>query len=99
MSVGLYKIGEVEVEAIQWTGKNMFDVYTFMYGSPFIHTPSVVEKVDRAGEDNALWVYQGEEKKLMAPVWSWIVKNQKGEFHPIRPETFQELFTEVEVEI
>jgi hypothetical protein len=73
-----YRKKPVVVEAVQWTGKNMVEVFAFVgtaeicndFLENFIEIPTL-EGTMRANEND------------------WIIKGVKGEFYPCKPEIFE----------
>ena len=80
----------VVIEAVQWTGDNLFDVITFTDGRPDI-------KGDHAGmawgdyenlvarDGLKIFTLEGE---MLASHGDWIIKGVKGEFYPCKPDIF-----------
>lgn len=73
------------VEAIQWTGKNEYEVMKFV-GS---HCYLVNKSNGKALIINTL------EGDHYASVNDWIVKGVKGEFYPVKPDIMEQTYTRV----
>ena len=72
----------VVVEAIQWTGKNEYDVMKFVGSHCFL--------VDK-GNTKEL-IINTLEGDLHASINDWIVK---GEFYPVKPDIMEQTYTRV----
>lgn len=83
----------VEVDAVQWTGDNLFEVITFTDVKPDLSTTEAMDKwaqyedlVKRKG----LLIYALEsgpnhEAKHYADIGDYIIKGVKGEHYPCKP--------------
>ncbi len=80
----------VVIEAVQWTGDNLFDVITFTDGAPDIHGMHAGEKWEdycKLVDADGLKIYT-LEGKMSASVGDWIIKGVQGEFYPCKPDIF-----------
>lgn len=74
----------VSVQAIQFDGSNGADVVGFMGGA-------VTDAGDNFGD---LLVVSTLEGTLYAKPGWWIVRGVEGEFHPVRPDIFEQTYEE-----
>lgn len=100
----------VVIEAVQWTGTNVLQVYSFMHGAPTIKHDIARDRWDdfvRIHEGKE-WLIktledgQNDEAKHVASVADWIIKGIHGEFYPCKPEIFDASYEKVskaEIEI
>lgn len=72
----------VEIEAVQWTGKNAPDVIAF------------VGTTGRMAPDGSLFI-DTLEGVMHASVDDWIIKGVKGEFYPCKPDIFDATYNAV----
>jgi hypothetical protein len=68
----------VEIEAIQWTGKNINEIFQFTgsqeIGEDFLSSELTIDTL---------------EGKMTATKGDWIIKGVKGEFYPCKPDIFE----------
>ncbi|MGE6445057.1 hypothetical protein ACQKDL_12925 [Pseudomonas bubulae] len=86
------------LEGIQWTGDNLFDVISFTDGAPDIRGMHAGEKWEdycRLVRTDGLKIFT-LEGSLIAPVGHWILKGDKGECWPVRPDYFADNYEAVE---
>ena len=95
--VKTYKKKPVEIQAIQWTGKNLFEVISFIAKKPDLSCKEAVEAwqlfkdlIDRDGLE--LYTLEG---KMLASVGDYIIKGVIGEFYPCKPDIFLATYCEV----
>ena len=80
----------VTINAIQWDGKNLYEVISFTQGVP--NTRS--ERAQDAWDDYAKIVEREGlhidtlEGKMLANVGDWIIRGVKGEHYPCKPDIF-----------
>lgn len=92
----LFRKKPVVIEAVQWTGSNVFEVYSFLHGRPSLDTAAARDRwIDfenlysgkewpiKTLEDGA-----NNEAKHVASVGDWIIKGVQGEFYPCKPDIF-----------
>lgn len=80
----------VVIEAMQWTGNNLFEVITFTDGRPDIRGNHAGMKWDEYCDlvaRDGLKIYTLEGKMLASP-GDWIIRGVKGEFYPCKPDIF-----------
>ena len=89
----------VVIEAILWSGDNLFEMTTFMDARPVLNCDSAHDHWDRY---QSLVKRTGLEIKTLeglmkADVGDYIIKGVKGEFYPCKPDIFKlTYFTEEE---
>lgn len=80
----------VVIQAIQWTGSNLYQVIAFTDGPPDIRSTHAGmqwdEYCDLVARDG-LKIYT-LEGKMSADVGDWIIKGVKGEHYPCKPDVF-----------
>ena len=96
-----YRKKPVVVEAVQWNGKNVYEIYTFVEGKTDNTSCKMAE--DRWFEyvgmmTNEKWKFKtlesdGETQK--ADVGDWIIKGVQGEFYPCKPDIFNATYEKV----
>ena len=94
----------VVIEAIQWTGTNIREIYTFMHESPVIDSAYSRSKWDDFEElhMNKPWHIMtledgpNGEAKHVASVGDWVIQGVKGEFYPCKPDIFEATYERVE---
>jgi hypothetical protein len=82
----LYQKKPVQVEALQWTGKNRREIFDFCTQSYF--------NTDFETGNLKLHV-QTLEGNMEASVGDYIIKGIKGEFYPCKPDIFKLTYDEV----
>lgn len=87
-----FKKKPVEIEAVQWKGDNLFDVYSFMNN----HSPDITSniKLDKWQDYEDVVRAKGLkiqtlEGEMSASVNDWIIKGVHGEFYPCKPDIFE----------
>jgi hypothetical protein len=72
----------VVIEAVQWTGDNIFDVKLFM---------DPLEPTYIAGftDSDKIMGIQTLEGLMVAKINDWIIRGVKGEFYPCKPDIFE----------
>lgn len=71
----------VVIDAVQFTGKNAFEVWSFMGRVDLLDNP------DLHSTDHP--VIQTLEGTLTASPGDWIIRGVKGEFYPCKPDIFE----------
>lgn len=82
-----YRKKPVVIEAIQWTGNNWNEIFSFI-GDVF----KSQNNMDGTIEINTL------EGNMVANIGDWIIKGVKGEFYPCKPDIFEQTYEKVEPE-
>ena len=81
-----YKKKPVEIEAIQWTGKNLDEVIAFVGDS--------LEPIERRPDyDLKIKTLEGVH---ICSKFDFIIKGVKGEFYPCKPDIFEMTYKRVE---
>lgn len=106
MAVKTYRKKPVVIQAVQWTGQNLFEVITFIQGFP----PNIKSNVAsdawdtyraivasdgleiRTLEDGSDW-----RAKHVASEGDWIIKGVQGEFYPCKPNIFEATYEPAEI--
>ncbi len=79
----------IEVEAIQWTGKNFEEIQSFVSWEPLefnIHPKAVY------GDERTNLIIPTLEGEMKAPRGWWIIKGIEGEFYPCKPDIFEKTY-------
>lgn len=79
-----YRKKPVEIEAIQWTGKNYKEIFDF--------TKMIALEKDI---NSALYI-PTLEGTMLANIGDYIIKGIKSELYPIKPDIFKETYEIVE---
>ncbi|PRR70911.1 hypothetical protein [Clostridium thermopalmarium] len=77
-----YRKKPVEVEAVQYTGKNINEIYNFVRKHLF-------RDIDRNLSIQTL------EGTMKATPGDWIIKGVNGEFYPCKPDIFEKTYESV----
>jgi hypothetical protein len=86
----------VMIEAIKWTGDNLFDIITFTDGRPdltFKASSDGWEKYERIVEEEGFKI-KTLEGYLNVTIGSYIIKGIKGEFYACKPDIFHMTYEE-----
>ena len=85
LDMAKYRKKPVEVEAVQWTGKNLKQIADFLGRWPFPrkYVPSQIA-IERL------------EGTMHASVGDYIIKGVNGEFYPCKPDIFEKTYERVE---
>lgn len=80
----------VEIEAIQWNGKNKEEVFKFLgYPGKYTdQTTSISSTNFFWNPSNGLWILT-LEGQMSASLNDYIIKGVKGEFYPCKPDIFE----------
>jgi hypothetical protein len=84
----------VEIEAIQLTVSNVFDVLTFIEGKePRLNSNMAYEKWEQyvdlvRNEGLKLKTLESDGETQTADIGDYIIKGVKGEFYPCKPDIF-----------
>ena len=89
----------VEIQAIEWTGKNLFEVITFTDGKPDLRHPKAQDGWD---DYNKLVNSEGFKIKTLegwmsASIGDYIIKGVQGEFYPCKPDIFKQTYDSVSI--
>jgi hypothetical protein len=83
-----YRKKPIEVEAIQYTGKNIGEIESFLGYKPKKYYDDITNLTILAIETM--------EGALGATENDWIIKGIRGEFYPCKPDIFQETYEKIE---
>jgi len=102
MEVKKFRKKPVVSEAMQWDGRNVYEMYCFIEGKqPDNHscrmaieawldyTTSLLNKPWR------IKTLESDNETQIASVGDWIIKGIQGEFYPCKPDIFPEIYEEV----
>lgn len=86
----------VEIDAVQWNGKNVLEVYSFMHGKPDLSGRVAADKwhdfvamyEDKDWHIKTLEDGPNDEAKHVASVGDWIIRGVEGELYPCKPSIF-----------
>ena len=93
-----YRKRPIEIEAVQFTGDNEYEIAKFM-GIPIAGLQMSVDTVFRADGDyrkNTHIHIHTLEGTMTANCGDFIIKGVKGEFYPCKPDIFDETYEEVD---
>lgn len=94
----------VVIEAIQWTGKNLIDIYAFLCDKS---RKEIIKEISHDFQDTRVWgnyeanivqdgLYISTLKgKLKSDIGDYIIKDVNGEFYPCKPDIFAKTYEEV----
>ena len=92
-----YRKKPVVIDAIQWTGKNLFEVITFTDGKPELNSVESMEKwqcYENLVKREGLKIFT-LEGTMMASIGDFIIKGVKGEYYPCKPDIFEATYDPV----
>ena len=90
MTTSKFKKNPVEIEAIQFTGDNVNDIWD-AFGAGEVYGPT---------EKNPDWLIIATlEGDMKANVGDWIIKGIKGELYPCKPDIFDASYSRVDPDI
>ncbi|MCK2219732.1 hypothetical protein MF672_038945 [Actinomadura sp. ATCC 31491] len=75
-----------EVEAVQLTRENLWDVYEWADSKPWFGP-------DRQIDGLTIWTLNGRRK---ADFGDWVIRSVLGDFYPIKPDAFESMYQPVE---
>ena len=88
----------VEVEAIQWTGENLFEVISFTDSKPDLSNGETAGRwefyCDLVAKDG--FKIKTLEGYMSATIGDWIIRGVAGEFYPCKPDIFEATYEPVE---
>ena len=97
-----FKKKPVEIEAVQFTKKNVKEMFEFINGKNSVniscqtardHWDNYASGLIKNGYDFKTLESDGETQK--AKLGDWIIKGVKGEFYPCKPDIFALTYDEV----
>lgn len=83
-----YRKKPVVIEAVEWTGKNVDEMYRFMQ-------PSLRELNVQWMEPVKIMTLEGV---MEGNIGDFIIKGVQGEFYPCKPDIFEQTYEKVEAE-
>jgi hypothetical protein len=86
--MALFKKKPVEIDAIQWNGKNIEELTKFTDGDFY------QKEVDEGTSFATVKTLEGEH---IASQQDWIIKGVHGEHYPCKPDIFEETYDAVDV--
>ncbi len=95
--MGKFRKKPVVIEAVQWRGQNVLEVYTFIHGSPPTLDSNVAQdkwddftRMHFAKDWHVKTLEDGPngEAKNVASVGDWIIRGVQGELYPCKPDIF-----------
>lgn len=81
----------VQIEAVQWDGKNIEEIKAFCEGNM-----SFTSVCDAGSDPVYNLTIETMEGPLHATVTDWIIKGIKGEFYPCKADIFEQSYIGVE---
>ena len=86
-----YKKKPVEIEAIQWTGENVKEVFLFGLNQQDL-TEETIDQLKLPSGDLYIMTLEGT---MIASKGDFIIKGVKGEFYPCKPDIFNMTYDQV----
>lgn len=94
----------VVIEAVQWTGENVHEVYSFMHGAPTTDNDIArdkwydFERIHARKEWHVKTLEDGPngEAKHVASLGDWIIRGVQGELYPCKPDIFAATYEAVD---
>lgn len=83
--MGKYRKKPVVIEAIQYTGKNAFEIENFARPT----------RTAFAGPGGSAFI-ETLEGRMEATVGDWIIRGVAGEIYPCKPDIFEQTYEELE---
>jgi hypothetical protein len=91
-----YRKKPVEIEALQWTGKNDTEIEYFVGDSFQGYGDNLVCYKPRSNQYLSKLMYiRTLEGVMIASVGDYIIKGVQGEFYSCKPEIFEQTYEEV----
>lgn len=97
MTIKNYKKKPVVIQAIQWTGKNLREITTFIDDEVKTNNVYASDMWDAYCDmvDNSGLKIHTLEGKMNANVGDYIIRGVQGEFYPCKPDIFEKTYEEV----
>lgn len=85
----------VTLNFIEWTGKNLFAVITFMQGKPDLKSDMAKQKWEEYGDivKREGLIIHSLEGDHIAAIGDMVMQGVKGEFYYCKPDVFALLYT------
>ena len=94
-----YRKRPVNIEALQWTGKNHREMFDFLaYGTKHdspIETSGVNFYIDHGKVEGGL-IIKTMEGEHIASIGDYIIKGIAGEFYPCKPDIFEKTYEKID---
>lgn len=95
-----YKKLPVEIEAEQWNGQNVVDIYNFLEGTNYQGESEGVKtegknfyiKFENGGCTTGSLIIKTLEGDMKANIGDYIIKGIKGEYYPCKPDIFEKTY-------
>lgn len=92
-----YRKKPVVIDAVQWTGKNLREVVSFMGHNNFNRETFSLRESDEWEKYVAIVEREGFkistlEGEMLANISDWIIKGVNGEFYPCKPDIFEKTY-------
>lgn len=85
MSIDIYEKIPVQVQAVQWTGDNRNEIFSFAGNNASYGDVTGMSIITLEGV-------------MYANVGDWIIKGVKGEFYPCKPDIFKITYKKINKE-
>ena len=86
-----YRKKPVEVEAVQWTGRNLAEILDFCPTARYWYPQTHIE-----GCEDMRLIIPTLEGDHVANDGDFIIKGVKGEFYPCKPDIFEQTYEAIE---
>lgn len=94
-----YRKKPVTIDAVQWTGYNVYDVYHFFTNYEHINEANVqLDNDDHFYFDKDKLIIKTLEGDMIASFGDYIIRGVAGEFYPCKPDIFESTYEKVEEE-
>jgi len=94
-----YRKKPVEIEALQWTGKNHREMYDFLTQNAFDKEYMKVSGenfyIDHSKVEGGL-IIKTLEREHIATIGDYIIRGVKGEYYPCKEDIFNQTYEKVE---
>ena len=94
-----YRKKPVVIEAVKWTGKNLFEITEFIEGKkPDMSHPIASDKwqdYEQIIQKDGFKI-KTLEGEMSADIGDFIIQGVQGEFYPCKPDIFKQTYEKVE---
>lgn len=95
-----YRKIPVEIEAEQWNGQNVVDIYNFLEGTNYQGESEGVKpegknfyiKFENGGCMQGSLIIKTLEGNMKASLGDYIIKGVNGEYYPCKPDIFEKTY-------
>lgn len=96
-----YRKKPVVIEAVKWTGSNLFEVITFTDGEPDLSTDTQKNKwqeyCDLVNEKGfKIKTLESDDQYHLASIGDFIIKGVQGEHYACKPDIFEQTYEPAE---